>query len=75
MTVDDVLWTGAEKLKAAQATTGAALNKKFAEDGDAFKGEMGYGGTAEFFDGLEGLIGAPQFVDGSLLKAMEVEHC
>ena len=42
-----VLSTGAAGLKTAQAATGAELNKKFAAD--AFKGEMGFGGTAEFY--------------------------
>ena len=38
-----------EKLKPAQAKTGAELNDKFAAD--AFKGEMGFGGTAEYYRG------------------------
>ena len=42
---------GAEKLKSAGAATAAELNKKFTDDGDAFKGEMGFGGTAEFYGG------------------------
>ena len=42
-----MLSTGAAGLKTAQAATGAELNKKFAAD--AFKGEMGFGGTAEFY--------------------------
>ena len=36
---------GGAELKAA---TAAQLNCKFAADGDAFKGEMGFGGTEEF---------------------------
>ena len=36
-----------EKLKTAEAKTGAELNDKFATD--AFKGEMGFGGTAEYY--------------------------
>ena len=48
---------------------------QFAADGDAFKGEMGFGGLEQFYAGLEGLIGAPKMLDGSLLKAMEAEHC
>mgnify|MGYP007075866993 CR=1 FL=1 len=42
-------WDGVEKLKSSQAATGAALNKKFADDGDAFKGEMRFGRMADFF--------------------------
>ena len=38
-----------EKLKTAKAKTGAELNDKFATD--AFKGEMGFGGTAEYYRG------------------------
>ena len=47
--VADVLSTGTEKLKTAQAATGAELNKKFAAD--AFKGEMGFGSVVEFYGG------------------------
>ena len=71
--VAGVLSTGAAELKTAQAATGAELNKKFAAD--AFKGEMGFGGTAEFYGGLEGIIGSPTFLEGSLLKSLEREHC
>ena len=39
-----------EKLKTAEAKTGAELNDKFATDG-TFKGEMGFGGTAEYYRG------------------------
>jgi NLR family CARD domain-containing protein 3 len=70
-----VLWQGIEKLKASPASTGAALNAKFAADGDAYKGEMGFGGLEEFFGGLEGLVGPPKMLEGSLLKAMKLEHC
>ena len=71
--VASVLAAGAQKLKTAQAATGAELNHKFAAD--AFKGEMGFGGTAEFYGGLEGIIGSPTFLEGSLLKSVEREHC
>ena len=47
-----VLWTGVAKLKAAEAATAEQLNAKFAADGDAFKGEMGFGGTEEFYAGV-----------------------
>ena len=70
-----MLSKGAEELKTAEAATGAELNKKFAADGGAFKGEMGFGGTTEYYGGLEGVIGSPKFLDGSLFKSMEREHC
>ena len=98
------VWAGTQKLQGAKAASGAELNAKFAADGDAFKGEMGFGGTDEFYAGatlprtmprlpalarraglsraalrrtagLEGIIGGPLMVEGSLLKAMEAEHC
>ena len=34
-----LLWGGAQKLCTAAADSGAALNSKFAADGEAFKGE------------------------------------
>jgi hypothetical protein len=45
------VWAGTQKLQGAQAASGAELNAKFAADGDAFKGEMGFGGTDEFYAG------------------------
>ena len=63
------------QLRDQAVATGAELNAKFAADGDAFKGEMGFGGLTEFFAGLEGLIGPPKMLDGSLKSAMEAEHC
>ena len=45
------VWAGTQKLQAAKAASGAELNAKFAADGDAFKGEMGFGGTDEFYAG------------------------
>ena len=50
--IADLLFAGAQKLSLAQASTGALLNAKFAESGDAFKGEMGFGGVVEFFGGM-----------------------
>ena len=55
--VAGLLWLGVQKLKAAQAATAAQLNAKFAADGDAFKGEMGFGGTEEFYAGAAGWQG------------------
>ena len=48
-----MLSKGAEKLNEAKAATGAELNKKFAADGGAFKGEMGFGGTTEYYGGAD----------------------
>jgi len=73
--IAETLRSAIEKLRGQGAATGAALNAKFAAEGDAFKGEMRFGGVEQFFRGLEALIGAPLMVDGSLLKAMEEEHC
>ena len=48
----DTLWPAIEKLRAQSAATGAALNAKFAAEGDAFKGEMGFGGVEQFYGGV-----------------------
>ena len=45
------VWDGTQKLQKAKAASGAELNAKFAADGEAFKGEMGFGGTEEFYAG------------------------
>jgi len=45
------VWAGTQKLQKAKAASGAELNAKFAADGEAFKGEMGFGGTEEFYAG------------------------
>ena len=72
--VASTVWAGVEKLKAAKASTGLELNSKFATNGEAFKGEMGFGGMSEFHGGLEALIGGPLMLNGSLLNAMASEH-
>ena len=46
------LWSAIEKLRGQSAATGAALNAKFAAEGDAFKGEMGFGGLEQFYGGV-----------------------
>ena len=46
------LWSAIEKLRDQSAATGAALNAKFAAEGDAFKGEMGFGGVEQFYGGV-----------------------
>ena len=46
------VWAGTQKLQTATAASGAELNAKFAADGEAFKGEMGFGGTEEFYAGV-----------------------
>ena len=45
------VWAGTQKLQKAKAASGAELNAKFAADGEAFKGEMGFGSTEEFYAG------------------------
>ena len=49
--VAGMLSKGADKLDSAEAATGAELNKKFADSGEAWKGEMGFGGMKEYFGG------------------------
>ena len=46
------LWSAIEKLRDQSAATGAALNAKFAAEGDAVKGEMGFGGVEQFYGGV-----------------------
>ena len=48
----EALWSAIEKLRGQRAATGAALNAKFAAEGDAFKGEMGFGGVEQFYGGV-----------------------
>ena len=58
-----------EKLLAAAAASGAALNNKFVEE---FQGkEMCFGYTKDFFKGLDGMIGPP---NPNLLEGMRWEH-
>ena len=66
--------TGLASLRRQKAATGAALSSKFKADGDAYKGEMGFASIEVFFSGLEGLVGPPLMLEGSLLKQMECEH-
>ena len=69
----DAVASGVEELKTAAAATGAALNTKFHMEGNQF--EMAFGSLDLFFGGLEGIIGPPQMVHGSLRTAMEFDHC
>lgn len=64
---------GVEALREQTAATGTELNHKFQTDGVGF--EMDFGSLDTFFGGLEGLIGAPQMLNGSLLASMAHEHC
>ena len=50
--IAETLWSAIEKLHGQSAATGAALNAKFAAEGDAFKGEMGFGGLEQFYGGV-----------------------
>ena len=56
---------GLQALRKQKAATGAALSSKFAADGDAYKGEMGFASIDVFFRGLEGLVGPPLMVEGT----------
>ena len=56
-TLVDLMWEGAQKLRAAPAATGSQLNDKFSADGSGFT--LKYGDLSTFFGGLEGKIGAP----------------
>ena len=67
------IWAAAEELQSQKATTGAELSAKFASEGGTF--QMAFGSLSMFFGGLVMLIGPPKMVDGSLLKAMRLEHC
>ena len=69
--IDEIV-RGVSKLEQQAAATGADLNKKFHMDGGGF--EMAFGSLDQFFRGLEGVIGPPQMIDGSLHKAMKAEH-
>ena len=66
---------GVAELQRQQVGTGRALSTKFDEDGENWKGEMTYASLDAFFAGLEGLIGPPILLNGSLLCAMSAEHC
>ena len=69
----DHIWSSLQKLKEQKASTGAALSSKFANEGGTF--QMAFGSLSMFFGGLEGLIGPPKMVEGSLRKAIRMEHC
>ena len=81
------IWAGVCQLQEQAAATGRELNAKFSLDGAAF--EMGFGSLAEYYAGLEALVGPPLLAtprEGALLPAgftsapshlaaMEREHC
>ena len=66
------IWAAADQLRSMKATTGAALSAKFANEGSY---QMAFGSLSTFFSGLEGLIGPPKMIEGSLMQAMRFEHC
>ena len=68
----DAVWTGVCSLQSQDASTGAALNDKFATEASH---EMAYGGLEMFYGGIEGLIGPPMMLGGSLRLSMKAEHC
>ncbi|KAL1521792.1 hypothetical protein AB1Y20_021445 [Prymnesium parvum] len=69
----ETVWEGICQLRQQSAATGAALNAKFVAEAGTF--EMQYGGLDQFWAGLEGLVGPPRLLHGSLRRAMEAEHC
>lgn len=66
------IWAGIESLRSQSASTGAALNDKFATSGGAFV--MAFGSLDKFFGGLTGLVGPPTMFRRSLLAQMAREH-
>ena len=50
------------------------MSEKFTVDKEATF-EMQYANLDTFFKGLDGILGRPIMIDGSLLKRMEYEHC
>ena len=68
----DAICEGIEVLQEQDASSGADLNHKFHMDGSGF--EMSFGSLDLFFGGLEGIIGPPQMINGSLLESMRHEH-
>ena len=68
------IWAAVQKLRGQEASTAAALSAKFATEGEA-NFQMELGSLSTYFGGLEGLIGPPMMVNGSLQKSMQSEHC
>lgn len=66
------VWDGVQSLRRQEAATGLELSAKFASDGGTF--QMAFGGLPAFHDGLEGLIGPPTLLGGSVREAMAHEH-
>jgi hypothetical protein len=61
--VADAIDAGAKKLMEDKAATGEDLTDRFKSE--AFKGEMHFASLSTFFNGLSGIIGDPQMVEGS----------
>ena len=64
--------SGIARLRDQAAPTGSSLNSKFALEASY---QMAFGELGVFYGGLEGLIGPPTFREGSLERAVEMEHC
>ena len=69
----DAVCHGLTDLQTQVAATGADLNVKFHLEGGQY--EMAFGSLDQFYGGLEGLIGPPQMIHGSITMAMEADHC
>ena len=68
----DAVCAGVDELQHASAATGAELNHKFHLEASAY--EMAFGSLDLFFEGLEGIIGPPVVLHGSLVDAMQADH-
>jgi len=69
----DAIHQGVSELQSQVAATGADLNVKFHLEGGQY--EMAFGSLELFYGGLDNLIGPPQMINGSIVKAMEADHC
>jgi len=66
------IWEHLQVLRNQAASTGSELNQKFQAEANF---TLAYGALDTFFLGLEGTVGPPLVLSGSLLRSMEVEHC
>ena len=66
------LWEAVGALRQQEESSAQALSEKFANEASF---NLQYGSLETFFGGLIDLIGGPKMIEGSLIKAMEYEHC
>ena len=65
-----IMHTGVQALSAQETGSAAQLSAKFKNEQDAFT--FSFGGLSTFYNGLEGLVGAPNPL---LMQTMHHEHC